>query len=219
MYSPVSLPSDCHTCHKVDACANDPFHALSCQGQTGKEITLRHNCVVNDLYRGIQNCGGSGLKEPQNLSHKGDATRPDLQVVIGGEQVLIDVTIRNPTCPSYYDVKGGSAEEQLYSTKVAENQKCKKYSDMAKSQGAKFVPFAVEMYGGMGKSAKQLIKLINKSARDQMLMWPYQQLIQNLKGDIAISIQRGNAIAILAGYNSALSKSASMLQQGGGDNN
>ena len=48
-----------------------------------------------------------------------------------------------------------------------------------------------------------------------MLMWPYQQLIQNLKGDIAISIQRGNAIAILAGYNSALSKSASMLQQGG----
>src|ERR1700728_1541435 len=75
-----------------------------------------------------------------------------------------------------------------------------KYSTMAKAQGAKFLPFAVEMYGGMAKSAKQLLQLINKSARDQMLMWPYQQIMQNLKGDIAISIQRGNAIAILAGY-------------------
>ena len=85
---------------------------------------------------------------------------------------------------------------------------------MAKAQGAKFLPFAVEMYGGMGKSAKQLLQLINKSARDQMLTWPYQQMMQNLKGDIAISIQRGTAIAILAGYQSSIAKSAKVHRGG-----
>ena len=75
---------------------------------------------------------------------------------------------------------------------------------MAKTQNAKFIPFAVEMYGGLGRSAKKLLKMISKCARDQMLMWPYHQIIQNLKGEIAVSIQRGNAIAILAGYNRAI---------------
>ena len=50
--------------------------------------------------------------------------------------------------------------------------------------------------------------MISKCARDQMLMWPYHRIIQNLKGEIAISIQRGNVIAILglAGYNRAIGK-------------
>src|SRR5450432_2228940 len=107
-----------------------------------------------------------------------------------------------------------SAEQQLRSSVIAEQQKTAKYSTMAKAQGAKFLPFAVEMYGGMGKSAKQLLQLINKSARDQMLMWPYQQIMQNMKGDIAISIQRGNAIAILAGYQRSIAKSAKVHRGG-----
>ena len=79
---------------------------------------------------------------------------------------------------------------------------------MAETQNAKFIPFAVEMYGGLGKSAKKLLNKISKCARDQ--------IIQNLKGEIAISIQRGNAIAILAGYNRAIGKPAK-LHMGRGD--
>ena len=66
------------------------------------------------------------------------------------------------------------------------------------------------MYGGLGKSAKKLLKMISNCARDPMLMWPYHQIIQNLKGEIAIFIQRGNAIAILAGYNRAIGKPAKL---------
>ena len=58
--------------------------------------------------------------------------------------------LRNPTSPTYYECRGGSAEQQLRSTVIAEQQKTAKYSTMAKAQGAKFLPFAVEMYGGMG---------------------------------------------------------------------
>ena len=212
--APVSLPSNCVSCHKIDACAIDPFHPLSCSSQTGREITLRHDSIVNDLQQGTIAAGGVCVKEPTRLSPDGDRNRPDLQLVIGSQQILVDVTIRNPTSPTYYECRGGSAEQQLRSTVIAEQQKTAKYSTMAKAQGAKFLPFAVEMYGGMGKSAKQLLQLINKSARDQMLMWPYQQIMQNLKGDIAISIQRGNAIAILAGYQRSIAKSAKVHRGG-----
>src|ERR1700761_527783 len=195
---PVSLPSDCSSCHKANACAADPFHPLSCNSQKGREITLRHDAVVNDLQHGIRAAGGACTKEPTRLSADGDNSRPDLQAVIGAEQVLVDVTIGNPTCQTYQDQ---CSEEQLKCTAMAEQRKINKYSAMAEIQNAKFIPFAVEMYGGLGRSAKKLLKMISKSARDQMLMWPYHQIIQNLKGEIAVSIQRGNAIAILAGYN------------------
>ena len=99
---------------------------------------------------------------------------------------------------------------------MTEQRKKNKYSAMAKTQNAKFIPFAVEMYGGLGKSAKKLLKMISNCARDQMLMWPYHQIIQNLKGEIAISIQRGNAIAILAGYNRAIGNPAKLHIGGGG---
>jgi hypothetical protein len=210
---PVSLPSDCSSCHKADACETDPFHPLSCNSQKGREITLRHDSVVNDLHHGIKAAGGVCIKEPSRLGSDGDNSRPDLQVVIGGEQVLVDVTIGNPTCQTYQDQ---CSEEQLKCTVMAEQRKNNKYSAMAETQNAKFIPFAVEMYGGLGKSAKKLLNKISKCARDQMLMWPYHRIIQNLKGEIAISIQRGNAIAILAGYNRAIGKPAK-LHMGRGD--
>jgi hypothetical protein len=210
---PVSLPSDCSSCHKADACETDPFHPLSCNSQKGREITLRHDSVVNDLQHGIRAAGGVCIKEPTRLGSDGDNSRPDLQLVIGGEQVLVDVTIGNPTCQTYQDQ---CSEEQLKCTVMAEQRKTNKYSAMAETQNAKFIPFAVEMYGGLGKSAKKLLNMISKCARDQMLMWPYHRIIQNLRGEIAISIQRGNAIAILAGYNRAIGKPAK-LHMGRGD--
>ena len=54
------------------------------------------------------------------------------------------------------------SEEQLKCTVMAEQRKTKKYSAMAESQNAKFIPFAVEMDGGLGKSAKKLLNKISK---------------------------------------------------------
>ncbi len=99
-------------------------------------------------------------------------------MVIGGEQVLVDVTIGKPTCQTY---QYHCSEEQLRCTVMAEHRKTNKYSAMAETQNAKFIPFAVEMYGGLGKSAKKLLNKISKCARDQMLMWPYHRIIQKLE--------------------------------------
>src|SRR3984885_8771849 len=49
---------------------------------------------------------------------------------------------------------------------MAEQRKNNKYSAMAETQNARFLPFAVEMYGGLGKSAKKLLNKISKCARN-----------------------------------------------------
>ena len=100
-------------------------HPLSCNSQKGREITLRHDSVVNDLHHGIKAAGGVCIKEPSRLGSDGDNSRPDLQVVIGGEQVLVDVTIGNPTCQTYQDQ---CSEEQLRCTVMAEQRKNNKDS-------------------------------------------------------------------------------------------
>ena len=77
-----------------------------------------------------------------------------------------------------------------------------------KKQKAKFKPFSVETYGGLGKSARGIYRLIQASARDHMMMWPYQQVVEKMRGAVAIAVQRGNAMVMLAAYNRAISRPA-----------
>ena len=39
------------------------------------------------------------------------------------------------------------------------------------------------------------------------MIYPYQRIVQKLRGQIAISIQKGNAIAILANYSRSIKRS------------
>ena len=63
----------------------DLDHPLSCNSQKGREITLRHDAVVNDLHHGIRAAGGvcTGIQEHTRLLIGSDVdnSRPDLQVV------------------------------------------------------------------------------------------------------------------------------------------
>ena len=89
--APLSLPSHCTSCHSPDACANDPLHPLVCKAHMGTDITIRHDDVKNTLYLSAHHAGGLARKEPSRLSANGDNTRPDLQMVLNGQQYLIDM--------------------------------------------------------------------------------------------------------------------------------
>jgi hypothetical protein len=171
----------------------------------GTDITIRHDDVKNTLYLSAHHAGGLARKEPSRLSANGDNTRPDLQMVLNGQQYLIDVTIRHPLSQKYL-LK--SSRNQLHAAMVGEQEKIVKYSSMAAAQKAKFKPFSVETYGGLGKSARGIYRLIQASARDHMMMWPYQQVVEEMRGAVAIAIQRGNAMVMLAAYNRAISRPA-----------
>ena len=79
---------------------------------------------------------------------------------------------------------------------------------MAKNQQASFIPFAVETYGGLGKSARKLINLIASAAEDGLQMLSESEVRKELRGSVAIAVQKGNANIILAEYNRAKAAAA-----------
>jgi hypothetical protein len=203
---PLPLPSDCASCNTQDACALDPLHPLVCIGQKGRTITDRHHETVDSLYVSTIHAGGLANKEPTRLSGNGDHTRPDLQLVLNGQQVLVDVTIRHPGCMT--NIMHGSARQQLAAAHKGEAEKKAKYAAMAKAQQASFLPFAVETYGGLGKSARKLIKQIVAAAEDQMQLLSSEEIRKELTGSVAIAVQKGNAKILLAAYHRAVGGAA-----------
>ena len=85
--------------------------------------------------------GGLAIKEPTHLGGKDDQTRPDAHLVLDGRQVLVDVTVRHPTCKT--NIQHGSARHQLAAAHKGESEKKAKYTAMAKSQQAEFICFAM----------------------------------------------------------------------------
>jgi hypothetical protein len=203
---PLPLLSDCASCHGPDACALDPLHPLVCIGQKGNTITLRHHGVVDPLSVSTIHAGGMAIKEPRDLSANGDHTRPDLQLLLNGRQYLVDVTIRHPPCKT--NIGHGAARQQLAAAHQGESEKKAKYAAMAKAQQACFIPFSVETYGGLGKSARKLIKLIASSAQEQLYMMDEEEVRKELKGSVAVAIQKGNARILLTEHYRAVSAAA-----------
>ena len=65
----------------------------------GREITLRHDQLVQLLARYLKLAGAVVVLEPKHVFSETNK-RPDLQVVLDSKVYLIDVTIVNPTAPS-----------------------------------------------------------------------------------------------------------------------
>jgi hypothetical protein len=97
-----ALPTQCHLCKKHCDFATDSWHFLSCPKLMGAdgELTLRHNAVVDALYRAVLTLGGQAAREPVGL-HFEDNRRPDIQIVFPGKHVLTDVTVAHPLAPGY----------------------------------------------------------------------------------------------------------------------
>ena len=77
-------------------------------------------------------------------------------------------------------------------------EKSKKYDALAAAEKAVFVPFAVEVFGGMGKKASELISLLTKQSAALCHSWAPWEVTYGIRHAVAISIQRGNAAIVTA---------------------
>jgi hypothetical protein len=198
----VHLPDKCYSCGKDGACARDPYHYLSCTTHKRREITLRHNAVVHAICTYTQLAGGFACKEPHDMSDE-DGRRPDIQIVLPNQHYLVDVVISHPLCPTHVR---SAAKKPLAAAYQAEIRKDNKYHRTAQVQHAEFVPFALETMGGMAPKAVKLLHHILTSCRDEMTLWPHDQLMAELRGSIAVAVQRGNAMCMLSGYSRAVGR-------------
>jgi hypothetical protein len=205
---PISdLPADCHGCGTKNQVAKDPYHYLSCTQHKRREITLGHDMVVHTLARFIHMTGGCAVKEPHDL-HDADGRRPDLQMITNNEHIITDVQITSPLCPTN---EHKAAKQTLAAAKQSENRKINKYMDTAKQHHATFIPFVMEATGGMSKSAQQIYEKIVLASRDSGSLWPHEMVARELRGCIAIAIQRRNGMTMIAGRVLAIGRAATSI--------
>jgi hypothetical protein len=194
------LPSNCTSCGVKDAIRIDRWHHLSCNIHKRREINLRHNTVVHALYAHAGYAGGAVAKEPSGLSTE-DNRRPDLQIVFPGQHILTDVVISHPLCPSHITA---ASKKHTVTAQQAEQRKHVNYHQLAEHQHARFLPFSVETTGGMGCDAVELVDQISLACRDHLTLESHLYIARGVRASVAIAVQKGNALAILAGYSRAV---------------
>lgn len=196
----IPLPPHCASCNTQNAVARDPWHHLCCNSHKRQELTLRHDAVVHALYLHANHSGAAACKEPQGLSTE-DGRRPDLQIALPGAHLLTDVVVSHPLAPSHV---ADAAVDHLAIAAAAADGKATKYKDVASTQMAEFIPFSVETTGGIGADAARLIDLLSLASRDYLTLPSHHPFANSILSSVAIAIQRGNALAIQAGYSRAV---------------
>lgn len=190
------LPDKCASCGNPDALKRDPWHHLSCNGHKRHELTLRHDTVVQAIYHHAHYAGAAVTREPAGLSSE-DRQRPDLHIVIAPRSILTDVVVSHPSAPSHVDT---ARRTPLAVANQAAAVKQAKYTQVAHTQTADFIPFSVETHGGMAQGAEELIDQLAGACKDHLILPSANQFTNHVRSSIAIAIQRGNALAIQAGH-------------------
>lgn len=190
-------PENCPNCSDQSSITDDPWHFLTCTKEMKQCVTMRHDAVVNALYRAVLAVGGQAVREPTGF---GRHLRPDMRIVLRGQHIITDVAVVHPITPS--TVKRGKGKLRV--AKDMQQVKHRKYDQLAADQQAEFIPFVVETSGGMTPDAQRLLWIIAKAGEEQLGMWPKREVARQLTSAVAIAIQKGNAMTYLAGHSRAM---------------
>ena len=127
-------------------------HALSCKKLRGRFV--RHDVIVNLLAKMCCEAGFTTTTEVMVV--EGKQKRMDLVITLPTGRVWIDVSFVNPLAPSYLSDKDPKA--------TREKAKVTRWGNDARRRGVTFVPFIIDIYGGIGGQAKEWLGEIAKAA-------------------------------------------------------
>jgi hypothetical protein len=202
------LPASCPLCKgrpAKDAIADDGWHFLSCRSGVQAQ-NVRHHAIVDALYHTVLTVGGQAVREPEGLSSE-DGRRPDLQLVFPGQHLLTDVVVVHPL--SRARVGAGRIPSQWMQR--AERVKQAKYSAVAAQHHATLLPFAVDTTGGLAPDARRLLDIISRAGREHLALWPHWEIQRHMMGAVAVAIQKGSTMLMLAGYSKVVTKAAAEM--------
>ena len=171
-----NMPERCHCGADLTV---DPWHPLSHSGGNSEGI-MGHNDIVKVLCSEIERAGGKAWTEPRFQLHHADDEHTDIRFSLGGQLIYVDVTVVHPTAATYL---ARATQGPLRAAASAEAAKNRQYLARAEQEHAQFFPFVVETYGGFGKLARQLVKLISDHASGASALFS--------PADIRQAIQRG----------------------------
>jgi hypothetical protein len=206
----ATLPEHCPLCtHHVSglpvSLRDEPWHFLTCSRLVGEQ-SRRHHAVVDAIARVAWLVGGQVQREVTGLDPH-SKQRPDLHIVFPGRAVLTDVVVSHSLTARRIAQRGSTAA-------VKQRQKVGKYARMASRLCAELLNVSVDTCGGLASDAVQLVRAIaEEGERWSAGTWTNARIERQLLGAIAVAVQRGNALTMLAGYSRVMGARANAERQ------
>ncbi len=177
-------------------------HLLTCKSFRGRQMTLRHDCVVQQLKLFLSKSGVHvHTPNAEEIGWFAGERRPDIIVDIlqgprAGHSILFDVTVTHPCRASLHGYSdcfkpGGAAT-------LAERQKVQRYQHrLLHPDTTRFVPLGFDAYGGWGESTtQQVLETLTGLATDQDSTTSRQVLADWLSFRLSAAIWLYNAKAL-----------------------
>ncbi len=188
----VDLDNCPYHCGHLAPDAHDHFH--TCTKTRGATVTHRHRAVLDVLCDLAKSIGMFVSVEPRNDVDRD--TRADAIIAGSSGRWMIDVSITDPTAPSY---KGGAPGRAPY----RESSKRKEYGDTAAAAHCELVPLVLESYGTWGDDAKNFITAMGEESdpagdNDRIDAWTARA-----RTAISCALQRGNGMIGVEGVRRA----------------
>jgi hypothetical protein len=168
------------------------YHALTCKVE--RSGTPRHNSVRDAFIRILYSCR-MGPKSEDNTILSSHNIRADISFSYLGKPTVADVAIIHPEQALY--TKNADVVDGFAADNYEEKIKMKKYKDACAFNGVGFVPLVYEVYGCRGKNSDSFIKHVAKLSSSLVSDGDYDACLFNLYAQIAVTLQRGNALCIL----------------------
>jgi hypothetical protein len=119
--------------------------------------------------------------------------RPDLDILLPDQQLMLDVQVTFPGSPSFKSLK------PLAAAKNSERKKINLYKAWAEERGGKFFPFVVESLGALGNHANKVLKLLSKAASTVAMDLSTNEFMALARKSISVALQRGNGLVAKLG--------------------
>jgi hypothetical protein len=161
----LNCPPDlaCH-CNRFDSTTNsyvkcDEIHIINCAGENAR--TQRHNDIVATFQQMYQSVMLQPVIEPMATAPNQSLARHDLSLDDGRGNVLkLDITVRSPLA---HATLTQAAMHPLHVACKGVQEKITKYTPML-SANDKFVPIAIETFGGLHQYVQQQISFASLRA-------------------------------------------------------
>jgi hypothetical protein len=212
---PHDMPTsycDIQQCGKILTDTIDvTHHHFSCRKLKRKEVTFRHDLIVNTVLRLARDAGYATHREPRVIDDLNASSQPDATLYSlhsNRPPVFIDVSVTHPCAESYVHAAGrahhpppsiisdATTMHSLPTIKQREMSKINYYAQVTHDHHAVFYPLVMETYGAMGEQFGRLLSILANSAAEYQQHTPQQsnRWLFEARCSISIALQVGNAI-------------------------
>jgi Reverse transcriptase (RNA-dependent DNA polymerase) len=203
------------------------LHPLCCTYQKSKETTQRHNQVQTAVETLADRCNVNVIRYEES-----EGGVVDSSFCQGATSIKVDYVVSLSTAPSYLHTsainetlhianeKAGGKHTHHYpgvdvgtSVSISSSSSFSSSSSSSSDSSRSVVAMSLDAYGGFTNEAKEFITNLALLAEHHSCIYNRKELVQCMRGAVAIAVARGNADIIIAAIHQAARATASYRHQ------